>query len=102
MEPIFKVGDEVRVKNRIPNKSYKYSFTEGMAKLSGKVFVIEEVRPNWNSDSDFDIPDDCALYKLKGDNDSWSWSSGMLELVRGDTLSLKSKSKSKLKLNFKL
>ena len=41
MEPIFKVGEKVRVKRRIGNSNdYKYTFVDDMAELSGKIFTI--------------------------------------------------------------
>lgn len=101
MEPIFKVGDRVRVKKRIDDKSYKYSFTYDMAQLSGQVFTIEQVVPNNNMSTDYSIPDDCALYRLKEDGRNWSWSSGMLERADGIT-PISIKSNKQVKLNFNL
>lgn len=86
MEPIFNIGDIVIVKNRERNElDYKFAFTDEMAKLSGKIFTIENVQV----DREFGIyrvPDDNALYKLKGD--TFNWSSGML--MKADEYSLKS------------
>lgn len=101
MEPIFKVGERVRVKKRIDSESYKYSFTDSMAQLSGQVFTIEQVVPNNNMNTGFSIPDDCALYILKEDRKNWSWSSGMLERADGIT-PISIKSNKQIKLNFKL
>lgn len=113
MEPLFKVGDIVRVKKRIgQGDNYRYYFVDEMADLSGQVFSIEEVQPNYN-DSKCEISDDNAAYKLEGI--AYTWSSGMLELVSREEESTRYQSKpdneplkitiskkNKLKLNFKL
>lgn len=113
MEPLFKVGDVVRVKERIGDKAdYKYSFVDEMANLSGKEFTVKEVGPD-NYNEKFTIPDDNARYTLSG---NWyTWSSGMLELVsrkeestryqsktENDSFKITLSKKNKLKLNFKL
>lgn len=113
MEPLFKVGDVVRIKERIGNGGdYKYSFVDEMANLSGKEFTIKEIIPD-DYNGKCTIPDDNARYSLYG---NWhAWSSGMLELVSREEESTRYQSKpdneplkitiskkNKLKLNFKL
>lgn len=108
MEPIFKVGDKVRVKRRVGNRSsYKYSFEDNMAKLVGKTFTIREVFPN-HCRTKCVVPDDDALYCLK-EVGPYAWSSGMLEKITENpsdflTDSPKSlvKPRKKLVLNFKV
>lgn len=113
MEPLFKVGDIVRVKERTKYKGdYKFVFSDKMSLQSGKVFTILTVKDNFRTDS-YAVPDDNALYRLKDDPTQSNWSSGMLELVSGetyvtpsnldkDTFKITLTKKNKLKLNFKL
>lgn len=109
MKPIFKVGEKVRVKRRVGNNhDYKYSFEDNMARLAGNVFTISDVLPN-HCQTKFKIPDDGALYHLKGINLYYAWASSMLEKVSETssdflTNSLKSlvKPRKKLVLNFKV
>lgn len=62
MEPIFKVGEKVRVKRRIGYEhAYRYSFTNNMAKLVGNVFTISRVFPD-HCQTKCVVPDDNALY----------------------------------------
>jgi hypothetical protein len=78
MEPIFKVGDKVIVLDRIYKEiDYKFNFTDDMLSLKGIIFTIETVFENFDRTECF-VKDDCALYKLKEDSQSFSWSSGML------------------------
>lgn len=108
MEPIFKVGEKVRVKRRIgDNSDYKYGFTDNMTKLVGNVFTISSVTPD-HCRIKCNIPDDNALYCLK-EVDSHVWASGMLEKVSetsSDFLTNSPKSlvkpRKKLVLNFKV
>lgn len=108
MEPIFKVGDKVKVKRRVGARGdYKYTFTDEMARLAGKIFTIRLVIPD-HCRVRCNIPDDNTLYYLKEIN-SYPWSSGMLEKVSENssdflTNSPKSlvKPRKKLVLNFKV
>lgn len=107
MEPIFKVGEKVRVKKRVGNRSsYKYSFEDNMARLVGNVFTIRIAFPD-HCQTKCVVPDDNALYYLE--EVSYAWSSGMLEKVSENssdflTNSPKSlvKPRKKLVLNFKV
>jgi hypothetical protein len=107
MEPIFKVGDEVKIKRRVGNRSnYKYSFEDNMAKLVGNVFTISSILPD-HCQTKCIVPDDDALYHLK--NVPYAWSSGMLEKVSENSSDFLAnppkslvKSRKKLVLNFKV
>lgn len=94
MEPIFKVGDKVIVINRVYNDSdYKFNFTDDMLNLKGNIFTIEIVYKDFDRTECF-VKDDCALYKLKEDSQSFRWSSGMLNLAEpssNKTLKIKEK-----------
>lgn len=94
MKPLFKVGDKVVVINRVHNDSdYKFNFTDDMLNLKGIVFTIETVYENFDR-TEYFVKDDWALYKLKEDGHSFSWSSGMLNLAEpssNKTLKIKEK-----------
>ena len=80
MKAKFKVGDKVRVLPRTGKPhDYRFSYEDGMCCLAGKTFTIEDVDTSGNSD--YSIPDDGYVYKLKEDKTHWSWNSSMLELV---------------------
>lgn len=80
MEPIFKVGDKVRVKKREYDVcAYKHQFIDKMAELSGKIYTIAQVYPN-NLLNTYQVKDDCTTYILK-EKPYFLWSSGMLEIV---------------------
>lgn len=86
MEPLFKVGDKVRVKERIGSKDdYKYSFIDEMAALAGEVLTIERILPDRNT-SEKPVPDDNALYYMK--ESDYSWSSGMLEKAPSSSITV--------------
>lgn len=78
MKPIFKVGDKVIVKKREGSgRDYKYCFSDPMADMEGQIFTVREIYEDFEH-SICRIQDDCALYKLVGDKNDFSWSSGML------------------------
>ena len=86
-EPLFKVGQFVRIKKREGDEDdYKYSFTDDMAAFEGDICVINRVRPNF-SPHESKQSDDNALYGLsghnKGNNDPsrYNWASSMLEAI---------------------
>lgn len=83
MKAKFKVGDKVRVLPRTgkPN-DYRFSYEDGMCCLAGKTFTIEYLDTAGNSN--YPIPDDGYVYKLKEDIKHWNWNSSMLELVEDD------------------
>lgn len=97
MEPLFKVGDKVRVKRRVGSKDdYKFSFVDEMAALAGKELTIERVLP----DRDYSkkpVPDDNALYYMQGSG--YSWSSGMLEKVPSSSITIGNNKRVKLSFN---
>lgn len=86
MEPLFKVGDKVRVKRRVGSKDdYKFSFVDEMVALACKELTIERVLPDRNI-SKKPVPDDNALYYMQ--ESGYSWSSGMLEKVSSSSITL--------------
>lgn len=104
MEPIFKVGDKVRIKKRTqPSDDYKYSFADAMAKLAGQIFIIKSVSADHNTKKR-PVSDDNALYHLKEDVGNWSWASSMLERVSDSPVvpTPITLSKKRIKLNFKV
>lgn len=102
MEPIFKVGEKVRVKERVDNKyAYRYSFEDTMAELSGKTFTISRAVPD-RYGKKYSIPDDNTLYFLEEDTMGYAWSSGMLERISEISSDFLIKPRKKLVLNFKI
>lgn len=97
MEPLFKVGEKVRVKRRVGSKDdYKFSFVDEMAALAGKELTIERVLPDKN-DSKKPVPDDNALYYMQ--ESGYSWSSGMLERVSNSSITVGNNKGVKLDFN---
>ena len=79
MEPIFKLGEKVRVVKKEKNSfSYKYGFEVTMEDFSDKIVTIEKVIPDYNTNV-CEIPDDNALYRIKEDNIKFEWASSMFE-----------------------
>jgi len=98
MEPLYKVGDIVKIKHLSieDDRKYRFGLNDDMVKLSGKSVEIERVTQAFASD-DGKIPDDGYLYRIKCS--SWSWASSMFE--ESSKKSTKSKSKkSKTKISF--
>jgi len=86
MEPIFKVGDKVKIVDRIYKQyDYKFNFTDDMLSLIGCVFTIKNVYKDFDKTEHF-VEDDNALYILK--ESKFNWSSGML--MKANEYSLKS------------
>lgn len=101
MEPLFKVGDKVRIKKRTGGEyEYKFTFTDEMAKYAGAIVTIKSVEADYYCGDKCKVPDDNALYTLK--ELQWSWSSGMLEKVSSNSPLIVVNAGKKLKLNFKL
>lgn len=102
MEPIFKVGEKVRIKIRTDNEGdYKFGFTSSMNKYSGEIFTIKEVYPEYCL-KEYKISDDNAKYVLKEDKDEYSWSSSMLDRISEISSDSLIKPRKKLVLNFKI
>lgn len=104
MEPIYKIGDQVKIAERTGSYgNYRFGFSDVMARYAGQIFTIGDVRPACQ-DATFHIKDDCYKYKLIG-IDEYIWASSMLEPVDTDTISEQSKLNIKVrnmkyKLNF--
>lgn len=97
MEPLFKVGEKVRVKRRVGSKDdYKFSFVDEMAALAGKELTIESVIPNRNN-SIKPVSDDNASYQMK--ESGYTWSSGMLEKVSSSSITVGNNKGVKLDFN---
>lgn len=82
MEPLFKVGDKVRiVERRLPSYSYKYGFSDEMARLEGNIYTISSITEKDNT-LYLPIHDDDCRYKLSEYPARYfTWSSGMFEAV---------------------
>lgn len=82
MEPLFEVGDRVRiVKRRLPSNAYKYGFSDEMAKLEGNIYTILSII---EKDNTLYLPihdDDCRYKLLEYPASCFIWSSGMFEAV---------------------
>ena len=79
MEPTFKEGEKVRVRQRkYDHDDYKYMFSDDMLQFQGMIVTICTVYPNMDN-KEYRVPDDDALYRIKEDKYGFSWSSGMLE-----------------------
>lgn len=97
MEPLFKVGEKVRVRRRVGCKDdYKFSFSDEMAALAGKELTIERVLPDRNIFKK-PVPDDNALYYMQ--ESCYSWSSGMLERVSNSSITVGNNKGVKLDFN---
>ena len=90
MEPKFKVGDKVLIKNlkNLSSLDYKvpFSINEAMWEYSGKKAKIIEVSANtYGLESYSDLPPhvslDRAKYVLDIDERKWSWSLPMLSSI---------------------
>lgn len=82
MEPIFAVGEKVRVTERaFGSYAYKFEYTDEMCdRFEGKIVTISRVNPNL-SDVEYEVEDDQASYRIKEDNGRFTWSSGMFDKV---------------------
>lgn len=80
MEPIFKVGEKVRVtKRKFDNSDYKYGYVNEMRdRFEGRIVTICHVNPNVLM-GNYRVKDDCARYIIEEDRDKFSWSSGMFD-----------------------
>lgn len=106
MEPLFKVGDKVRiVKRRLPSRAYKYGFSDEMTRLEGNIYTISSII---EKDNTLYLPihdDDCRYQLLEFPASCFIWSSGMFEAVHeadvpkdySNTIKLKKLGKIKLK-----
>ena len=106
-EPLFKVGQFVRIKKREGDEGdYKYSFTDDMTAFEGDICVITDVVPN-NMSGERKQKDDDAKYYLKGRDkeddspSSYSWASSMLEAVESPEPSYKVGQKVRIKKRVK-
>lgn len=84
MEQLYKVGDNVLIKDKYDpgcdEYSYTYCFTNDMRmEYGGKVCTISAVQYEPNLRNVNRIPDDDHLYYLEEDGGSWSWASSMFE-----------------------
>ena len=106
MEPLYKVGDKVRIVERVhPYSDYRCGFIDSMSELAGKIFTVGSVEGSGNIV--FNVPDDGHIYKLKGGAcEPYMWSSSMLESANVDNTYNSScihlSKNNKVKLNFKL
>lgn len=100
MEPKFKVGQLVRVKERTKEpEAYPHSFVDDMMKYSEKVYKIFHVSSKQTyCTEDYEDADGYSYYLATPDNDAeidWTWTSPMLEPVDEDETKLQNKVPSK-------
>ena len=77
MEPKYKVGDKVTIKNlRGASSGYRFGLNDKMRDMSGKTYTIRLVTESHSSADD--IPDDGYHYKLE-EPGGWSWASSMFD-----------------------
>lgn len=87
MEPIFKVGDTVRIRDirKITDTigPMPFGVISEMCSLTGKEFRIASVNIGNYNPGNFSRFKDCdgCLYRIDGDKLAWSWSSPMFEKV---------------------
>ena len=77
-----KPGDKVRVKPFDKEKIYQFGTTKNMVSLEKKILIIKsitKIEPDLSKDKPSNY-----LIKLEEDNDGWSWSDAMLELLTED------------------
>lgn len=75
-----KPGDKVRVKPFDKEKSYQFGTTKNMVSLEKKILTIKSITKT-KPDLSKDKP---ANYLIVLDNNCWSWSDAMLELLTED------------------
>ena len=82
MEPLFEVGEKVRVTEReFESWEYKFEYTGEMCdRFEGKIVTIKQVYPN-TSDAEHEVEDDCAAYHIEEDDGRFTWSSGMFDKI---------------------
>ena len=81
-ESKYKIGDTVTIKKRVaPGGNYKFFFTDEMAEMAGKKFVI--VGAISTDKTACIIPDDGFEYTLYGEARRFSWASSMFEESNG-------------------
>lgn len=77
-----KPGDKVRVKPFDKEKSYQFGTTKEMISLEKKILTIKSItktKPDLSKDKPANY-----LITLEEDNNGWSWSDAMLELLTED------------------
>lgn len=77
-----KPGDKVRVKPFDKEKSYQFGTTKNMVSLEKKILTIKSItktKPDLSKDKPANY-----LITLEKDNNGWSWSDAMLELITED------------------
>lgn len=82
MNPLFKVGQKVTIKNRgkDASKDYPFSFSDSMVKYSGLQMTIDGVMHSRISiDRKYSGYHDECQYFLLEDGGRWMWSSSMFE-----------------------
>lgn len=110
MQPLYKVGDTVKIKQlSAKSEAYRHGINDEMIDQSGKTFKIVSVEPSMAPKGL--LPDDGFKYKLE--DSIWAWASSMFEEspVKKSSKTKKSKEpkvkisfhkKKKLKFNFSL
>lgn len=108
MEPLYKVGDKVKVITRKADSSdYRFSFVDSMTKYAGEIVTIASV--NSTTESSTIIRDDGYRYKIVEDRGVYSWASSMFSPLASTmsqfsdiptTIKIKVKT-NQLKFNFK-
>lgn len=116
-EPLFRIGDEVRIKPREGDSSdYRFSYADSMTRYAGLWALITSVVPANTAYSHYVRKDDGFKYKLNIGDADYNWASSMLEpigvnpdIINPNTIpkgiekviNIKLKPVEKIKFNFK-
>lgn len=85
MEPLYKVGDKVKVIARKAKVSdYRFGFIDTMCVYAGQIVTIAAVRTSPKSGT---FQDDGYLYKILEDKEIYSWASSMFRPLVASTTS---------------
>lgn len=81
-EPLYKVGDKVKVKKRIgESEDYRYGFVDEMDEpYGGKIVTIISVKP-LSIRGLYHYPDDGYKYQIVEDRQKYNWASSMFEPI---------------------
>lgn len=108
MEPLYKIGDRVRIITRTAKQyDYRFGFVDNMTKYTGEIVTIASVSST--SSPSMIIRDDGYRYKIVEDSNFYSWASSMFSPLASTmsqfsdtptTIKIKVKT-NQLKFNFK-
>ena len=108
-EPLFRIGDTVRIKPREwHSHDYRFAYSDSMTLYAGKLAQITSVTPT-NSPYHYREADDGYKYELSIDKGGYNWASSMLEpmmitpdIINPNTINPGVTSESTERINIKL